>query len=319
MKIVWTGKLFEVAHAEMHRRNMEVAAYGPRDLVNEDSFVAALSGCEIYVNGGFEAASERVLRNTPTLRLIIYLGADAASYVDLPTAKSLGILVCNTPGANAKSVAEVAIGLAVLAARRMVHAVVSDQSESWRYETVHALYGMQIGLLGMGHIAEAFAQFLRLGLGADVSYWSRSRKPEIEERLGIRFRQKDDLFANSDLISLHLPQDAGIVVGPGEFQTMKAGAVLINTARSQLVDASAMYHALSSRKLAFAAFDGYYGEGTRPLSDIEHKILDLGPERFVATAHIGWRTFEADRQAQAEAMRSIAEFLDGKAISNRIA
>lgn len=319
MKVVWTGELFEPASAGLQRLGLEVAAFGPRDLVEEDSFIAALSGCGIYVNGGFEAASERVIRSAPDLSLIIYLGADAASYIDLPAARSRGIVVCNTPGTNAKSVAEIAVGLAILAARRILGNGVADETAGWQPATLHALHGLRIGLLGMGHIAEAFAKFLRLGLDADVAYWSRTRKPEIERALGLRYADRSDILARSDLISLHIPQSAGAVLGRTEFEMMKEGAILINTARSHLVDAEAMHWALSSGRLAHACFDGFYGDGTRQLTAVERSILDLGPGKFFATPHIGWRTFEADLRAQQYGLRSMEEFLDGKAVSNRVA
>ncbi|GLS18009.1 hypothetical protein GCM10007874_10250 [Labrys miyagiensis] len=168
----------------------------------------------------------------------------------------------------------------------------------------------------MGHIGQLVASFLRLGFDAEVNYWSRSSKPGFEQTLGIRYVDKADLIAESDLISLHLPQDAGVILHRSEFERMKPGAILINTARSQLVDAEALYWALSSGRLAYAAFDGFYGDGTRQLSSVERSILELGPDRFLTTAHIGWRTFEADLQAQLYAMRSIGEFLDGRAVSN---
>jgi glyoxylate reductase len=319
MKIVWTGEIFEPARATLSVCGLEVSQFGLRDLVDEDRFIAALSGCGVYVNGGFEAASERVILSAPDLRLIIYLGADAASYIDLPTAKSRDIIVCNTPGANAKSVAEIAIGLAISAARRIPSSIVSSETDRWQPATVSALHGMKIGLLGMGHIAEAFAKFLRLGLDADVSYWSRTRKPDIEQALGIRFQTRADLIASSDLISLHLPQNSGVVLGRAEFKAMKAGAILINTARPHLVDAEALLWALTSDRLAHAAFDGFYGDGARPVSPVERKILNLGPDRFVATAHVGWRTYEADIQAQHFGLRAIEEFINGQEVSNRVA
>src|SRR5262249_38878351 len=153
------------------------------------------SGCHIYVNGGFEAASERVIHRARDLRLIVYLGADAASYIDLPSARSRGIAVCNTPGANAKSVAEVAIGLAISATRRIPASVVVNEVDGWQPNTLHGLHGLKIGLFGMGHIGEAVARFLRLGLETEVSYWSRTRKPEIERTLRIRYEDKANLIA----------------------------------------------------------------------------------------------------------------------------
>jgi lactate dehydrogenase-like 2-hydroxyacid dehydrogenase len=150
----------------------------------------------------------------------------------------------------------------------------------------------------MGHIAQAFARFLRLGLDADVLYWSQTRKPDIETAFGVQYADKPELIAGVDMISLHLPEQVGVVLGRAEFEAMKTGAILINTARSHLVDAEALHWALSSGKLGFAAFDGFYGEGTRALTEAEESILKFGPHKFIATPHIGWRTREADLQAQ---------------------
>jgi phosphoglycerate dehydrogenase-like enzyme len=319
VKVLWTGEVYESARAALKDRGLRLGQFGPRDLVDENRFIDALAGCQVYVNGGFEAASRKVIQAAPDLRMIIYLGADAASYVDLEAARQRGVVVCNTPGANAKSVAEIAVGLAIAAARRIPAGVDSVRAGDWHPSTVPALHGLNIGLLGMGHIAQAFARFLRLGLDAEVLYWSQSRKPEVEAALDVRYAARADLIAGVDMISLHLPEEAGVVLGRAEFEAMKPGAMLVNTARSRLVDAEALYWALTSGQLAFAAFDGFYGDGTRPLSEAEERVLRLAPDKFIATPHIGWRTREADLQAQEYGMRSLIQFLDGEPISNRVA
>jgi phosphoglycerate dehydrogenase-like enzyme len=110
MKVLWTGEVYDNARAALARHGLILDRFGPRDLVDEDKFIHALTGCQVYVNGGVEAASEKVIRSAPDLRMMVSLGADAASYIDLDAAKQRGIVVCNTPGANAKSVAEIAVG-----------------------------------------------------------------------------------------------------------------------------------------------------------------------------------------------------------------
>jgi phosphoglycerate dehydrogenase-like enzyme len=319
MKVLWTGEVYENARAALDRYGLILEQFGPRDLVDEDRFIDALAGCQVYVNGGFEVASERVIRSAADLRLIVYLGANAGTYVDLDAAKQRGITVCNTPGANAKSVAEIAIALAISATRRIPAGIASVAAGEWHSPVVSALHGLRIGLLGMGHIAQAFARFLRLGLDADVLYWSPTRKPAVEADLAVRYADRLDLLSQVNMVSLHLPEQAGVVLGAAEFEAMKPGAILINTARPQLVDAEALDAALSSGRLAFAAFDGFYGEGTRDLTAAEERILRLGPDKFIATPHIGWRTKEADVQAQAIGIRSLVEFLKDEPVSNRVA
>jgi phosphoglycerate dehydrogenase-like enzyme len=319
MRVLWTGEVYADARSALQRHGLTLEQFGPRDLVDEDRFIDALAGCHIYVNGGFEVASERVIRSAPDLRMIVYLGADAGSYIHLDAARGRDIVVCNTPGANAKSVAEIAIGLAIAAARQIPAGVTSVREGNWHPETLHALHGLRIGLLGMGHIAQAMARFLRLGLDANVVYWSRTRQPEIERALDLRYAERGDLIAEADMISLHMPEQAGVVLGRAEFEAMKPGAILINTARSHLVDAGALHWALSSGRLACAAFDGFYGDGRRALTDTEDSILKLGSDKFIATPHIGWRTREADLQAQEYAIRSLDQFLAGEPVSNRVA
>src|SRR5262245_17233146 len=319
MQVLWTGEVYAGARGALQRHGLHLEQFGPRDLVDEDKFIDALAGCHIYVNGGFEAASERVIRSAPDLRMIVYLGADAASYIDLDAAKRRDVIVCNTPGANARSVAEIAIGLAIAATRQIPAGVTSVREGNWQAETVRALHGLQIGLRGMGHVAQATARFLRLGLEADVIYWSRTRKPEIERALDLRYMERADLIAEADMISLHLPEQAGVVLGRAEFEAMKQGAILVNTARSHLVDAEALLWALSTGKLACAAFDGFYGEGRRTLTTAEEGIREFGTDKFIATPHIGWRTREADLQSQEYAVRSLSQFLAGEPVSNRVA
>ena len=217
-------------------------------------------------NAGLSAAA---IDAAPRLELIVVHGV-GYDPVDVTHAAARGILVCNTPVANAWSVAEHAIALllalakATLAADRAVRAGGFDARYTLR---LTELRGRTLGIVGCGRIGRATARIARAGLGMTVCGHSPTADPARLRRVGIQpCATLDELLARSDAVSLHVPLRAETrgLIGPAEIGRMKPGAFLVNTARGALVDHHALVDALASGRLGGAGLDVFRQEPVPP-------------------------------------------------------
>jgi len=201
-----------------------------------------------------------LLRKSPRL-LVVSNMATGFDNVDLEAASRHNVLVTRTPGVLSATTAEFTIALMFAAARRVSEgdrAVRSGEWKTWGPEVLlgQDVTGATLGIIGMGGIGREVARRAR-ALGMRVVYFSRSRKAALERRYRLEFVGLDELFSESDYISLHAPLtgETRHVVNSGTLALMKTTAVLVNTARGPLVDQGALYRALSERTIAGAALD----------------------------------------------------------------
>ncbi len=268
-------------------------AVAPRGVGDED-IIALCPDAEFLMVDAISPANAALIEALPNLKLIHSEGV-AYNKIDCDAAAKRGIFVCNNKGVNAVGVAEQAVLLMlgiqknVLAADAAVRAGNQIQTkESMMVSGIGELAGMTVGLIGFGDIAREVARRLN-AFDMRVVYTKRNRLPEEEEHvLGVQYMRQDELLAQSDFVSLHVPvtdETAGMA-NDVFFAQMKDGAYLINTARGELVDNEACIRALSSGKLAGAAFDTVAPEPVLP----DNPLLNL-PEnlskRVLFSPHIG--------------------------------
>jgi len=208
--------------------------------------------------------------------------------VDVAAATRRGIIVTNTPGANSAAVAELAVGLMLALCRHICQANQAIRGGQWpRYAGI-GLGGKTIGLVGFGSIGREIAS--RLGVfGCRLLASDPYVKPDAAAGLPVSLVTLDELLAASDIVSLHTaatPVTAGMV-NAGFLHKMKPGALLINTARGELIDESALQQALEKKHLAGAALDCFREEPPEP----RHPLLQL--PQVIATPHMGAHTDEA--------------------------
>lgn len=181
--------------------------------------------------------------------------------VDVEEATERGIVVCHTPGVLTDTVADFAFALLVCVARRVVEAVRYVREGSWKtWEPMLCLgfdiYGSTLGLIGLGRIGSAVAR-RATGFDMRIMYHDVYRQPSLEKELGLIYADLDTLLRESDFISLHTPltPETYHMIGAEQFKMMKKRAILINTARGQVVHQKALYEALTSREIAGAGLD----------------------------------------------------------------
>jgi len=256
-----------------------------------------------------------VLGRAPELKLVQKIGV-GVNTIDLETAKSRGIAVCNMPGTNSRAVAEHTLGL-MLSVLRQIRRFDDDvrSHRGWRWSAVRQdrlreIHGSTVGLVGMGAVPHILAPMLA-ALGATVLYTAQHEKPELP----YRYCTLEELLGASQVVSLHLPLTSytEAIINEGRLALMPAGSVLINTARGGLVDESALVAALDTGHLAGAGLDVFCEE---PLPDT-HPLF--GHSDVVLTPHVAWITRETLERSLAVALENCQRLKNGQPLLHRVA
>ncbi len=225
-----------------------------------------------------------MIAQAPRLKLIQKWGI-GVDKIDLEAAKGAGVTVAITAGATSIPVSEHTLMLILATSRRLPLAHRSLQEGKWiasELRTVCAkLDGKTVGLFGFGNIARFVAKRLG-GFDVNIIYHSRTRlDPAIEKQLNVQYVDFDTLLSQSDILSLHAPltEHTKHLFNAQTFGKMKRGAMLINTARGELIDETALVDALRSGQLSSAGLDTFEGEPPRA----DHPLLHM--DQVVATPH----------------------------------
>lgn len=233
--------------------------------------------------------------------------------IDIAVATAKRIPVGHTPGVLTDATADLTWALLMTAARRVLEADKFTRCGEWKTWEPTLLLGADIsgatlGIVGCGRIGQAVAR-RAAGFGMRILYYNRQRlEPSLEESLGLEYREFDVLLAESDFITIHtaLSQDTYHLFSDTQFQRMKQNAILINTARGSIVDAEALYRALTSGKIAGAALD---------VTDPEPIPLDsplLSLNNIIITPHIGSASRQTRDKMAMMAASNLAAGLKGE-------
>ena len=250
----------------------------------------------------------------PHLRLIQKIGV-GVNTIDVAAASALGIAVCNMPGTNSRAVAEMTLALMLNCLRHItkIHARTRTGS-GWdlspdTFEASGEISGRTVGLVGNGAVPRILTPIL-VALGARVIYTDRSRN---DESVG-EWRSLQQLLAESDIVSLHVPlTDATTrLLDRNALGLMKQGAILINTARGELIDQSALIDALTAERLAAAGLDVFAPEPIPP----DDPILSL--DNVVLTPHVAWQTRETLSRSLEAAMENCRRLRAGEPLLNQV-
>lgn len=285
MKVVLAGSY--PAHTYEKIRALLPAQFQLEVVDTQESYVA-MTDAEIMILRIFKAPREIIERNA-NLKMILRWGAGYDS-VDIEAAGERGVLVTNTPGANAGAVSELALMLMLAVSRRLLPHTDSLRQGVWSKNTYlnssFCLKNKLVGLIGGGSIGREVASKVQ-AFGASVQYYDIFRLPEEQELAhNMSYVPLDTLLESSDIVSLHVPllDTTRHIIGAVQLEKMKTGAILINTARGGLVDDRALAQAVRSGKLAGAGLDG-----------VEREPLAAGDEllqipNIVVTPHVGGGT-----------------------------
>ncbi len=305
MKVLIADKLSSKAVAALKALGAEVRVNAE---LTSDDLPAAIKDSDILVVRSTKVTA-KTIESAPNLSMIIRAGA-GVNTIDLAAANMRGIYVSNCPGKNTEAVAELAIGLLISADRRLADATSDLRGGKWRkkeYGKARGLKGRTMGIVGFGSIGKAVAARAR-SLEMNVTAWSRSLTQEIAKEHGVSYAPDIlSLAGQSDAVSIHIAykQDTHHLVGRAFLDSMKEGAILVNTSRGEVVDTAALKEAISSKKLRVGmdVFENEPAGGEAEFTDKELAAL------ITATPHIGASTDQASEAIADEVVRIVKSFI----------
>lgn len=292
MKIVTVEPLgisnaqFEKLQKEFNAQGLEFVFFTDRN-ENPDELARRIGDADIVVISNIKLSAE-TMGHCPNLKLlsVAFTGLD---HIDLDYCKSHDITVMNASGYSTVAVSELAIGLMLDVYRKISRFDSQIRNGGTRANYLGLeLGGKTVGVVGTGAIGTQTIRLLK-AFGCNVLAYSRTERQNVKE-LGAKYVTLDELMRNSDIITLHVPlnKETHHLVGREQLALMKPTAVLINTARGNVVDIDALAEMLKQGKIAGAGIDVYETEPPLPVS---HPLCDA--PNCVMVPHIGYATREA--------------------------
>jgi D-3-phosphoglycerate dehydrogenase len=296
MKILVCDKTENECIEQMRAAGLEVDV---QDDITPEELMVKLPVYDGMVVRSRTKVRQPLIDNCPNLKVIVR-GGVGLDTIDADYARSKGIIVMNTPLANSASVAELAIGFMFALARSIPQATASLKAEKWekkRFEGTE-VGGKILGLIGIGTIGKEVAKRAS-ALGMTIFAYD----PYVNKLDGVRLVTLEELLAQSDFISLHLPlnKETRNMIGPEQFAKMKIGMRIVNCSRGGIIDEEALLQALTSGKVAAAALDVFAEEPPTNWQLLKH-------ENVIGSPHIGAATREAQGRVGAEVAQKLIEF-----------
>lgn len=273
---------------------------------DEETLLKECRDCDgaLTRNGKF---TQRVFEACPKLKVVSMHGVGVDG-IDVDAATKMGIQICNAAESNQKSVAEYAVGLILMLAKR---SVVYNNGLKSGDMSVRNLYGSDVsgktlGIIGMGNIGTQVARMASNGLGMNVIGYNRHISKKQKTDFGFLTPDMDEVLSSADFLSLHLPgtDKTRHMIDARRLARMKESAFLINTGRGEVIDEAALINALQDGKLRGAALDVF--EGNLPKAD--NPLLSM--DNVIVTPHTAAFTTEALERMSYQAALGIVEVLE---------
>lgn len=274
-----------------------------------------VAGAAIVVNirSSVRFTEDVLFRMAPTVKLISCWGT-GVDHVDLAAAKRFGITVSNTPFVNAAAVAEQTLALMLAVVRRIPAQDRSVKAGQWKRGMTSQCYGKTVGIIGTGTIGSLFARLAR-AIGMDVIAWTFNPDPVKAREYGFTYVDSlDELLQKSDVVSLHLRSSDRTrgMIGEPEFLKMKKSAVLINTARGDIIDEVALVRAIREGFIAGAGLDVMAKEPPDPDNPL------LLRDGVVITPHMGGNTPEVVNEGLMLCAENAVQFIKTGQVLHRV-
>jgi len=274
-----------------------------------EALAATLQGAEVVIAMRERTRFDRpLLALLPDLRLLVTTGRANAA-IDLAAAEEHGVVVCGAGGVPLASTAELTWGLILAVLRHIPQEDAAMRCGGWQTTVGRDLLGARLGLVGLGRIGHQMAA-IATAFGMDVVAWSQHLDPAVAAAAGVTAVSKEELFATSDVVSVHLvlSDRTRRLIGEPELRLMQSAAILVNTSRGPIIEERALRRALTEEWIAGAGLDVC---GWEPLP-VDH-WLRRSP-RTVLTPHLGYVTERTMEGWYAEIAEDIAAWHRGEPI-----
>jgi D-3-phosphoglycerate dehydrogenase / 2-oxoglutarate reductase len=252
--------------------------------------------------------SRALLERLPKLKLLALVGR-GASTIDFKTCTELGIPVSTGKSNSPDAPAELTVALIVASRRNVALEAERMKRGDWPCTLSHRLSGSTLGIFGLGFIGQLVAKSMA-GMGMKVLVWGQDKSLQKAREMGYQAASgKDELFERSDVLSLHVrlrPETRGIV-GPEDLARMKPTALIVNTARAELIKPGALVEALRKGRPGYAAVDVYEEE---PVTGGNHPLLSM--PNALCVPHLGWAEWDNFELYFRECFEQIAAYEKGQ-------
>jgi phosphoglycerate dehydrogenase-like enzyme len=270
----------------------------------EEELARTIGDAEVLVTRAYNRVSRRVIEAAPKLELIAQ-GTSGVDNIDVAAARERGIAIVSLPGENANAVAELVIGFVIALTRTVSFYTREVAAGSWPRDdcaTRHEMRYHQLGIVGLGEVGRRVARLAKaFGMTASA-YDPYIEIDDFSRRDVLRVESLDELLAESDVITLHVPltEETRGMVGAPEIARLRHSAILINAARGEVIDIDAALDALATNRLGGLALDVFHPEPPgRAFPD---------DPRLILTPHIGGCTHECKAAIGGKLFAKIVEF-----------
>jgi glyoxylate reductase len=310
-RVVVTGRIPDAGLAIL-RGAADMWAWDDEGPIPDDVRDEQLATAHAAVTLLTDRVDDRFLDAAPDLRVVANV-AVGYNNIDVPACRARGVVVTNTPDVLTDATADLAMGLVLMATRRLGEGERLIRSgEPWKWGMFMMLgsgvQGRQLGIVGMGAIGEALATRARAFDMSIVYHNRRSVPAETEARLGARPVGLNELLESSDVVSLNCPYTEAThhLIDAAALARMRSSAYLVNTARGPIVDEAALVEALRDGQIAGAGLDVFEHE-----PEVNPGLVDL--DNVVLIPHLGSATVETRAAMASLAARNVVEVLAGRA------
>lgn len=314
MKIMITsrsfGKISDEPRKKLENAGFEIVMKGGD--FDQEEFERTIPEYDALIIGAHPFPAT-VLEQCKKLKIICKHGVGLDN-IPVEKCHELGIAVCNTPGTNSNAVADLAFGLILASCRNIVRCCDNVRGGAWKTEIGVDVYKKTLGVLGYGAIAK---NVIRRAEGFNMNvliYNHRPRELDDEFKDYARFVTLDELYAKSDIITVHLPlnDDTKDMISTEQISAMKDGVVIVNTARGGIVNEEALYQACKNGKVRAAALDVSVKE---PM-DADNPLRTL--PNVIITPHLGMYSREAINAVSIMCAENAVAMFSGGELKNRV-
>lgn len=316
MKLLITSNIPEKIYDDLDK-HFEIRYHDSNVPLSTEEIIEMIKGQDALLCPLSDKIDKEVIDAGDNLKIIANYGAGFDN-IDIDYAREKGIVVTNAPApASAVSTAELAFGLMLAAARKIVSGdkvTRAGEFYGWRptFYLGSQLKGKTLGIIGLGNIGKNLAKRAR-AFEMKVVYYSRTRKEDFEKEFDIEYLDRDEVIRSADFLSLHTAfvPDLRHMISKKELEMMKKSAILINASRGPIVDEDALADALIENVIAGAALDVYEFEPR-----VNDKLMDL--DNVILAPHLGNATFEARLEMGENAKDNLIDFKNGKNPKNKV-
>lgn len=314
MKVFITREIPEIAVELLLNSGLEVDVFSKHRAIKKDELIKYAKDADGLITLLSDKIDEEIIDQLPNCKVIANY-AVGYNNINIKYAKTKKIIVTNTPDVLTNSTADLAVALVLACARNFVEGekmVRQGKFKGWAPKLLLGveLYGKTVGIVGAGRIGIETAKRLK-AFGTKIVYYSRKRKKDFELEFEAKKVNLETLLSTSDIISLHIPltEETNNLLSKEKLDLLKPTAILINTARGEVIDEDYLIEMLENKRIFGAGFDVYQNEPS-----VNKKLLKL--KNTVLLPHLGSATIEArNKMAELAAKNVIGVLLEKKAIT----